>query len=744
MKPKQIQLTTRPCRVLLISVGIGLSTACGCVQAASERILQLEEVLVTAQKREESLQETPISITAFSPQMLEQLGINAPHEVADFTPNLIADVKPATSIQATYAIRGFGQGESFAEPRVAVYLDGIYTAAGPAFDLVDLERMEVLRGPQGTLFGRNTVGGAINVITARPAEEFGFKQQLSFGNRGYWRSVTSVDVPLADALQTKWTFLKTETDGWANNNFVGAGVEKDLGGDDTEAYRVAARWQVTEAITLDYSYDHTDVDFVPLPGQLSYIDPSLPGNFDGSYEQAAANVDDQRRGEFDLDNAVTDTSKNRGHNLVISWELDSVTLKWLSGFRDSQSTFPNDLDGGAYLTTLSHSEPPSLSDSDSESHELQAVGSWGGRFDYAVGLYYWESEGDSENRQVGGFPAFPPFIFSFFTDALNTFENDSTAVYGQFTYTPDILEDRLRLTLGGRYTEDTRAASIPNLDAAGKSDFDNFSPSGSADMQWTPQLSSYFKISQGYTAGGWNNRAFNAESFAVPVDEENVTSYEVGIKSQWLDQRIRLNAAVFYNDFTDQQISQFLAGADGFTSITVNAAESTMQGFELEILAVPSEGLTLNLGWGYLDAEFEKYEAVGPETEELVDVSDTTVAPYAPEHTVNAGLQYQFPAFGFGRLTARLDGSYRSKSFSNIFKDRNEFTTLDNRYLLNARIGLHALPWVSQGDLRIAIWGKNLTNEKYRQSSIHFGPLGFATVTYGKLRSTGVDIIYEY
>ena len=225
--PKQIRPAGMLYWLLLTSTTLGLGATDGYAQAAQERSLQLEEVLVTARKREESLQDTPISITAFSPQMLEQLGITAPNEVADFTPNLIADVKPATSIQATYAIRGFGQGESFAEPRVAVYLDGVYTGAGPSFDLVDLERIEVLRGPQGTLYGRNTVGGAINVITARPAEEFGFKQQLSFGNKDYWRTVTSIDVPVADTFQTKWTYLKTERDGWADNNFVGPGLEKE-------------------------------------------------------------------------------------------------------------------------------------------------------------------------------------------------------------------------------------------------------------------------------------------------------------------------------------------------------------------------------------------------------------------------------------------------------------------------------------------------------------------------------------
>ena len=249
---------------------------------------QIEEIVVTAQKRTESLQDAPLAVTAFTADRLEDLGAYGATDVAEFTPNVSIVPIMGSSANIRMEIRGMSTAEPSLtiDPKVGIYLDGAYIArnSGAVFDIVDLERVEVMRGPQGTLWGKNTTGGAVNLVTNRPNGEFGFKQQMSAGNDGYMRSVSTLDTAQYGNVAAKFTYMHKEFDGWADNH---GPSESDLASEDVDAFRIAVAWYATENLMVDYSYDNTDSESVPTPLQIVAVSEgatadSVVGTFDTS------------------------------------------------------------------------------------------------------------------------------------------------------------------------------------------------------------------------------------------------------------------------------------------------------------------------------------------------------------------------------------------------------------------------------------------------------------------------------
>jgi iron complex outermembrane receptor protein len=327
-------------------------------------------------------------------------------------------------------------------------------------------------------------------------------------------------------------------------------------------------------------------------------------------------------------------------------------------------------------------------------------------------------------------------------------ETESWAIYGQFTYD---LTDALSLTAGIRYTEDDRDAFLFNESLGMLSIDDKLTNSDTWDdtsylvtLQYavTDELNVYFTNSTGYNSGGFNSRASSVSAWESTIEEETIDSFELGMKSDWWDNRLRINVAVFYNEYDDIQIAQFEAGSGGASSRIVNAGEATYQGFELDLVALLTEGLTLDLTYGYLDADFDEYLERDPATDQEVDISNVTTVPRAPEHSGNLGLQYDFQPFSWGQLSARVDVSYTDEFTFHPFNNR--YDTADDRTLVNARVSLNEIGLGGAGRLRISAWGKNLTDEEYREWGIDFAGLGFAGDTYGRPRTYGIDLVYEY
>lgn len=801
-----------------IAAALIAATSFPVISVVQAQTLALEEVVVTAQRRETLLQDTPIAVTAFGAEKIADLGIYDMTDLSGFVPNTNIQKQPSSNSNMSIYIRGVGSGETslMVDPKTSFYLDGVYMSktVGSVFDIVDLQSVEVLRGPQGTLFGRNSSGGAVNVTTVKPTGELGGRIEASVGNDGYRRIAGSVDLPkIGDMLSVKLSAAKMEYDGWATNDWPGG--ERDLGSEDNQAYRLALRLEPVDNLIIDYTFDRTDNRGVPTPFQITKVKDSIyngftttpfPYTFLGGelYQQMAATVGDpkKRREQYTLDGVSDEWLEVDGHNLTVSWELEPFMLKYIYANRETDSGYDStDLDGGAYtMRDLFYGGGQSIPTQGFqasipegriklETHELQLIGdAMNDRLQYTVGLYYYEEEIYQDNPQtfalpiqflvdsaVGGafigagfcddFGSGPvcqgsqrlPLPFPFpgadpnmngLVDFIYGQTTESSAVYGQATYA---LTEDLDVTAGLRYTEDKRDGFLFNetlnhvsiddrLTNRGK--WDDLSYLLTLNYSVNPDMNVYFTYSTGYNGGGFNSRASSVTAWEEPYNEETIDSFELGLKSDWLDRRLRVNAAVFYNEYEDMQLAVFEAGSGGASSRITNTGNSTYQGLELEIMALLSENVTLDLTYGYLDAEFDEYNARNPVTNQIEDISDIATITRAPENTAAMGLQYSLPNTGIGRLSARVDVTYTDSMAFHPFL--NEFDSSDSRTVANARVTLDELSLGNGGELRLSAWVKNFTDEEYREWGIDFGTLGYAGNTWNQPRTFGFDAIYRF
>tara|TARA_R110002049_G_scaffold49267_3_gene141152 strand:- start:3252 stop:5612 length:2361 start_codon:yes stop_codon:yes gene_type:complete len=755
---------------------------------AQERATELEEVIVVAQRVEESLQDTPIAVSVFSQQKLENLGIHSANEIAHYTPNMTSESQPGSTSTTNYAIRGITTTDPTlsVEASVGVYVNGIYVARsnGAIFDVVDLASIEVLRGPQGTLYGRNTTGGAINVITARPKGELGFKQAFTAGNLNRFRSTTTIDTPQWQGLAGKISYMHYQQDGFVDNTTTQfqQGSAGDFGERNDDAYNIALTWSPTDTLVLDFNYDHTDSTSVPQGSQLTWVDSDIarvvtdyaaffPGCFDTSplcapireaYAAAENSASSDRVGSLNMPYAGEEDLNISGYSLIANWELnDQLTIKSLTGVRDMKIEQRTDLSGGGFstnpgetgsgVTTLFAAGAPNIKKQDQFSQELQLIGSMD-RLSFIMGLYYFEEDAKETTMEQTA------LNLSFWSAPKSyKIDNRSYAAYGQATYS---LTDTLRLTAGLRYSQDDKKlfqdqAPDPlnpqdRVQADFKKDFDNVSGTLTLDYDWTDEVSTYLRYASGYKSGGYFSRA--SIQYQEPFDDETLDSYELGMKSQWLDNRLRANVAVFYSEYDGLQISQFVPGLGGAESVLSNAGKANYSGAEIELLAVPVVGLTLNLSYGWLDPQYDEYEFFDPTgqfcgaPETSCDVSDRGVFPNTSEQNASFGAEYEFAPLSYGIWSARLDLVWNDGySFGTIeISDPSRIET-DSYTLLNGRISLEDIDVFGTGTMKLSLWGKNLTDEEYRTNSIGaFESLGFTTTVYNEPRSWGLDLSYEF
>ncbi|GAB3312975.1 TonB-dependent receptor [Haliea atlantica] len=738
-------------------------------QDSAGRAVALEEVIVTAQKRQESLQDTPVAVTAFTSESLENLGIVDVSGITGRVPNTILLTTPSSNISMSASVRGVSSNEpSLAQDaKVGLYLDGVYIGknSGAIFDIADLERIEVLRGPQGTLYGKNTTGGAINIITARPLGEFGFKQKLTLGSFGRTRSQTTLDLPRMGGLAAKLSYLDRSYEGWARNSNPRG--PRELGRDDTSGYRLALNWELSDRLTADYSLDRTWGEGTSRPSQLSYANPDyvnlpvvsptgviLPGAENHPFRQMIeSGITDDRKKWFNLDNVGEERYDIRGHSLTLTWSADNFDIKSITGYREMEirvSPGGTDNDGGAWSVPVFHNATErnggNQKDHEQWSQEFQVLGSaMDDRLEYIVGLYYYEDEGEEFNSLWDALVPFNGTLLSTrFIPApaglgeSYSVDNTSYAVFGQATYTPEWLDSRLGITLGLRQTWDEKAASILDTGAEPwtvEKEWDSFNPSLTVDYQWNDDTNVYAKVATGYTAGSHPIRSSSQAAFNLTADPEEIVNYELGIKSDWLDRRLRVNAATFFYDYTDLQIADFQSGS----TVVTNAGQADLTGFEFEVTALPLPGLTVDLTYGYLDYDYNEYFVTLDGVS--VDVSDTARASNAPRHTARLMVNYDFEPTRFGALSASLESVYTDEYRFNPRQFQHD--SADSRNLLNARLNLADIP-VAAGSLRAGLWGRNLTDKEYREYGIDFGAIGHAINTYGEPRSFGIDVMYEY
>lgn len=723
-------------------------TASAMPSMAQQQRATLEEIVVTAEHREASLQDTQISISAFSADAIAEMGISNGLDVGQYVPNLNAQAFVGGRTGVSYNIRGIGNAETLItfDPAVSVYIDGVLIAknTGSLLDVLELERIEVLRGPQGTLYGRNTMGGAVNYVTRKPHDAFEGSVKATLGRYGQRDLRGMLNVPLLGAdsaigeLNMRISAATLNRDGIQKNRFAGA-PQSELGTRDREVAMVHLMWRPIDTLSVTYSYDRTRIDERP---EAPWATSANMATFFGPQVAPYAVSEGSRPsgGQFnDPFHAITDVD---GHALAIAWDLaENMTLHSLTGYREMSNFGDQDSDG----TPLPLLYTRDVQENESFSQEFRLIGTaLDDRLDYSMGLFYMDEKGDvfNETRTPQG----PGVNFA-------KYRNEAWAVYGQFTYA---FTDRLNATFGIRYTEedremekaitngvfydsppflsDIRATNPGAIFPKASRSFDNVSPMASVSYNWTDDLMTYFKVSSGYQSGGFNARDATAEDFQRGFDEETIIAYELGLKSTW-DNRYQVNAALWFSDYDDKRVNQF--NPETLASIQRNAGVVEIWGVELELLAQLTENLQAGFNYGHVDHKFVEYDFVESDGS-VTDLSGRSNFPYSPRNNASAHLAYEVP-MDWALFRARLDWSYRDNMTFLVPKpERNSSGPL---HLWNARVSLDEIRGPGDTTMRVSLWGKNLTNEGYWNFGVNiYDTFGFDINTYGEPRTFGLDL----
>ena len=728
-----------------------LAAASGQVLAQSDSVT-LEEIIVTAQKREQSVQDIPIAVSAFDSAAVERQKISRITDISVFAPNVEIIDTPTNTTAATIAIRGASAINPAItwENSVGIYVDGVFIGKnlGAVFDVAELERVEVLRGPQGTLYGKNTLGGAVNLITRKPSGEFGGKLTGEFGNEGYWSARGRIDTGEWAGLKATFTLYKEERDGFADNvadpfgnPFAGPPSGDEFQDANEEAARLALLWDLTDSLAASYTFDYSDQDVSPRLGQLTQT--SLNSYLSsGGLQDAYLTSEDERADKGSNDWAFQEKAVSRGHALDLVWSGDTITLRSITAYRELEFDDLIDIDG----TPVDIFHSGRQVDYDAFSQELQLTGSWSS-LDYVLGVYYFDESADVFNPIT--------FFGAFGVPTLNNsygLDNSSVAVYGQADWRPAMFDDRLTVSLGARWTEEDKDQYIdhPGFFTAETDDtFDNVSPTVALSWSFTDDITAYARYAQGWKSGGFNGEASSEEGFLEGYDDEEADSYEVGLKSLVWNDRLQLNAALFYNEITDFQLSVFEGAAAA--SLVASIPEFETQGGELEMVALLTEDFRVNLAYGYLDAEYSKF----PRDFTLFDKDDAGI-PYSPEHTLTVGMDWTLARTGWGSWDLHVDASYTDDYVPFIDPDQVATSQIDDRTLVNARLAWSEIPVDENGALVIALWGQNLTDEDYRINTIPFGGVdqrvdpnggsgvGWTTSYFGAPRTYGIELTYSF
>jgi iron complex outermembrane receptor protein len=692
----------------------------------------LEEIVVTARKREENAQDVPLSLTVLDAAVLSKIGFNS---IADIKEKVAAlDITPDNNSPSELAvfIRGIGATDDEQLSRdngVGVYLDDVYVGHGMmlASQLLDIERIEVLPGPQGTLYGRNTVGGAVKFISEKPTGVFDVKDSLDVGNYGYVNEYVSLNLPKTADISVKLSGLISHIDGWVKNT----GAAGDFGRKDTTGGRAAFRWTPAENLTVDYVIDRNDSHGTPDYLQYQYTD-----NYFGLYVRPAVS-DRQDHTWRPVNLPQNDWFLGTGNSLTVAWDITQhVSLKSISAYRDFNAGFFNDTVEGfnfAYvqaITTKQHQF----------SQELLLTGSTAeSQVNYHLGLFYFTEGGFQYSYLANDFatltaavPYVPPTLADVDLNCVCVIHNWSKAVYGEVTWVLPILDRRLSIDAGGRNSSDTRGVSryrpnsvapIPVYDA-NEASYSSFDPAVTIDYKLTPAAHIYGKVAKAYQAGGFD--AFNND-YAHAFGPEHVTSYEVGVKSEWLQRRLLLNGDVFDERYRDIQELFYDPVFNGGAQETVNAGRATLKGVEAQIEVVPIAALDVNLLITHLETE-------ATVTDPYNGVTTTGGLPNSPKWKGSLSANYTFAPVRLGQFSAFALYSYNARQ---LLIGEPQLDYRPPYPLLDARISLSDID-LGSGKLEVSAWGKNLTDKAYQTFRQYGG------VQFGLPRNYGVNFTYKF
>ena len=692
-------------------------------QKAADEAGKIDTIVVTARKTNENLQTTPVAVTAVSSVTLDRAQVNNVNQLQNIAPGLVVYPATAQPGSAQFSLRGQGQNDGLiaVDQSVGAYVDGVYVArsSGALFNFVDIGRVEVLRGPQGTLFGRNTTGGSINVITKAPTDKFEGMVRGRYGNYNAFEATGVVNIPIAASNGgLRIAAQHTEHGGYGRN----VQFNQAVGGDKTDFIRGTLKIandanNLSLAIQGDYTDRKTSGEMVGLKrytatgtqgllvgvcngspvGAAAAARPLCPVQTAAGDSLAKYAVDVIGTDKFfDFYNSMPNiygNAKAGGVSGTLNWDVNENTaVKSITAYRKIDTASLSDNDGTPYVFTggLLPIDGNFINQSQ-VSQELQLTGkAFDKKLSYIFGAFYFNENGLDRSKS---YSVVPLSLALSYVDA--TVRNKSYAVYGQATYN---LTDTVRFTGGLRYTWDKRsiirrnrsetpgnggaftcAMAANTLDASGytlpngsvcqvtsKADYSYLSYTAGLDWQASPDLFFYAKTSRAYRAGGFNTRAVTGGS-SVSFSPERVTDYEVGAKVDFLDRHARLNVAAFYTDYSNVQrnVPVVVPGSATLTSGVQNAAAATIKGLEAELTIKPVDHLTLGASATLLDPKFKTFAVPVTTLSGGTAIADASATPYTytPKTSFVLSADYEVPT-SFGSVNVHADYAYRGTNYS--------------------------------------------------------------------------------
>lgn len=688
---------------LVAGIALALTSSLGWAQSDTSDTI-FEEVVVTAQKREQSIYDVPVAISAFTSDTMEKQGISDLTDIGKFVPNLnITGFSAGHTSSNNAFIRGIGLQDHLitTDPGVGVYVDGVYLGrqVGQNWSLSNIERVEVLRGPQGTLYGRNSIGGAINIITRAPGEEAEMHVGTEIGTRGRFNADIYASAPLSDTFAVSGSLAYQSRDGIGEFTNL-PGTKMDVGELQDFSGRVTARWTPTDALTFTLAADGNDGKNGLRP-YTTLID-ELPN---GAVYQAGYRNSDRASDPYDnatgQENQTEVTNKASGYSLSVDYDIsDSLHAKVLYSDRSSEYTSGLD-DDSIEADFLSF---PEEGKADQRSVEFQLDGEMGD-WDFVTGLYYFEEEGHNFQDDTvfnGGAPS----------DFYLAQELESKAIYANLGYH---VNDGLRLSGGLRYTQDEKSAHtilFETIEERNSRDWDEVSWEMAANFDMPANLNGYATIQNGYTSGQYPARPycligdydFGTGTLSRPncfEANDNVTAmnYEVGVKGTPFN-NLKMSLALFNTIYSDLPYQVSTTSGGGFETRNL-LVDQVSRGIEWESSWSITEGFMLHTTLGYIDADVDDDDAAAPLTPELT-------ASISPEYTM--GLDS-------GELSFRADWSYRSEMYGEPSKDPGRLTKMDSRSLINMDITYRNY----EGNWSASLYGKNITDERYDNARLNTG-----------------------
>jgi len=725
----------------ILSILIGVST--GMLGSANAETLPIEDtavsetaierIMVTATKRAGTLQSAPVTINAFTGESLEKGGLESTWDLQASTPGLLV----GGNVRAGQLyMRGIGSDSigTAADGSSTVHIDGVYLARPEALlsDFIDVDRIEVLKGPQGTLYGRNSVGGTVNLISKAPTDEFSADAGIELGNYNKIRTTLTVNGGLSENVSGRFSMLKSTRDGYVEN--IESTGHESFDNEDMFSVRGSLLFLLGEnadfTLNADYSeYDDNGVVNVPID-----LNPLLEGRGGVVYDDPFKTASNTNTYEL---------RKYWGISGKYNYAFEDMDFLSLTAYRDTyQDTYFN-----TSAQSFNHARFTPTTDHNQFTQEFQLSSSTGNDFEWLVGLYYFKEEGFYNPQVLFNFADRPGDNENAPSWYGDFFSYDDTTAYAAFFNGSYAISDRVNITAGLRYSNEDKDHSFKLIDiTAGAGDdpgltkqtgsWSALTPKVGVDFQINDDNFLYASYSEGFKSGG-----FDAFSGGDSVEPETVNAFEIGSKNMLFNDSLMINLAAFYYDYKDLQVNSF---HPVLIAIRSNAASATVQGLEMDITARPTKQLSIDFGLALLDATYDDF--ISPPNAATASPAEIEAGfvqlkgnslRNAPEVSFSASIEYTIPLSNSGEISLRLDGSYQSEVFY------TQYNTPGNNQeaygLANARIGYTA----PNDQWELSAFVQNIADKHYWSSAVEFGNIGLMGAN-GNPRTFGVKLKYNF